>query len=215
MRSLAHGIEKIAGGMILGIAHNGYADAETGGSCALRDSFGGVVGPFGVNVRTQVVEQSFDIGFVKKQHVIDGAQCGDQSGARRFRKNWAPGTFQSANTGVGVHGNHQDVTFAGSALEIADVADMQGVEATIGQDNFLAAAAVLREKLSQAVAHYDFGFGKAHRYVLEPPASRRIVSRSSARETVAVPRFITTRPPAILAIWAASSGEAPQARAKV
>jgi len=48
-----------------------------------------------------------------------------------------------------------------------------------------------------------------------PEAEEPMASRSSARETVAVPRFMTTKPPAILARCAASRGVAPLVRPNV
>src|SRR6202047_1752710 len=46
MRSLAHGIEKFARGMILRVADNGYTDTEARRDCTLRDGLGGVARSF-------------------------------------------------------------------------------------------------------------------------------------------------------------------------
>src|SRR4029077_5479593 len=86
--------------------------------------------------------------------------------------------------------------------EIPDVADVQHVEAAVGEDDALALGA----------------------QALRPP--RRFLDRhgpslvprawiSSSRVTVAVPRFMTTMPPAMLARVAASVGAAPEAGASV
>src|ERR1700675_1655834 len=50
MGDLADGIEQSAGGMIFGVANDGYANAEAGGDGAFGDGIGGVVGAFGVDI---------------------------------------------------------------------------------------------------------------------------------------------------------------------
>ncbi len=40
-----------------------------------------------------------------------------------------------ADAGIAVHGDDQDVAFAAGAFEIADVADVQRVEAAVGEDD--------------------------------------------------------------------------------
>src|SRR5438309_8876121 len=56
MRRLAHRFQESARGVILRVAHNGYANAEPGRRRALRHALGSVVGSLGVNVRAQFVK---------------------------------------------------------------------------------------------------------------------------------------------------------------
>src|SRR5580700_8422260 len=81
MRRLANGIEEVAGGMILGVADDGDADAQASGGGTVGHGFGGVVGTFGVNVGAQELEQGLDVGFAEEHDVIDGADCGHEFGA--------------------------------------------------------------------------------------------------------------------------------------
>ena len=148
--------------MVLGIADDSYADAEASGDSALGDGIGGVVGALGVDVGTQVVEELLDVGLAEKHDVIDSAESGDQRGSGGLWKNWAAGPFQGANAGIGIHGDDQEVAFAARAFEIADVPDVQGVEAAVGEDNFAAVALVAGKDSAEFFAGDDFGFGGAH-----------------------------------------------------
>src|ERR1041384_117596 len=56
MRASAHGIDERAGRMILGVANNRDTDAKASRYGALRNGSSGVVGTFGVNVRTKLFE---------------------------------------------------------------------------------------------------------------------------------------------------------------
>src|SRR6266403_506657 len=93
MRRLAYGFEKFARRMILRIAHNRYTNAEPHGRWALRDALGGVIRPFGMNVRTQILQKRFYIRLAEAQDIIHGTQCADQGSASRFGQNGASGAF--------------------------------------------------------------------------------------------------------------------------
>src|SRR5579863_9773321 len=162
MRSLAHRINKIASGMLLGIAHDGNADTEAGGRCALWNRVRGVIGALGVNVRTQILKQSFYVRLTEEQDIIDGAQCGDQRCAGDIREKGTPRALQVRDTGVCVHCNDQNVAFGTRTIQIASVAYMERIEAAISQHNFLADPPMLSEKLFKAFARDDFGFGASH-----------------------------------------------------
>src|SRR5262249_2889941 len=76
----------------------------------------------------------------------------------------------------------------------------------------------LREVLSQRPAircAERFFRERAAFHTVLPETSPRIAASSSSLVTTAVPRFITTRPPAIFAMCAASQGFAAQASASV
>ena len=93
MGAFADGVEKGAGGMVFGIAYDGYTDAEPIGDGAFGNSFGGVVGAFGVNVRSKLLKQLLDVWFGEEQDEIDIAQGGDQLRAGLFVEDWPTVAF--------------------------------------------------------------------------------------------------------------------------
>src|SRR6267142_1079568 len=172
--------------MILWVANNGDANAKSRGDRAFRNAICRVIRAFGVDVGPQLFQKRLDVGFSEEHDVVHTAEGRHDLRARAFIENRPTGSLQVAHAGIGVHTNNQNIAFAARAFKIADVADVQHIEAAA--------------RMTQRAA---------------PEASPRMASRSSSRETVAVPRFITTRPPAMLAMCAASRGEAPQASARV
>ena len=125
--------------MIFGIADDGYADAEAGGDGALGDGVGGVVGALGVNVGTQFFEQFFDVRFGENHDVVHDPEGGDEKGAGLFVENGAARAFQRASAGVGVDGDDEKVALLFCAGEVANMADVEGVEAAVGENDALAA----------------------------------------------------------------------------
>ena len=51
----------------------------------------------------------------------------------------AAGAFEGTDTGIGVDGDDEEVAFAFCGGKIADVADVEGVEDTVGEDDAPAA----------------------------------------------------------------------------
>ena len=141
------------------IADDGDANAETRGDGALGNGVGGVIGALGVDVGAQIFQQGFDVGFGEEHDVVHAAECGNELRAGVLIEDRAAGAFQIAHAGIRVHADDQDVAFAARAFEIADVSDMQRVEAAVGEDDALAAALVFGEFLAQQIARNDFGSG--------------------------------------------------------
>src|SRR5712692_1427064 len=63
MRRLANGLEQLSRGVVLGVADDGHADAQPRGDGALRHGVRSVVSAFGVDIREQRFQKSFDVGF--------------------------------------------------------------------------------------------------------------------------------------------------------
>ena len=79
--ALANIGEQIARRVSFGVADDGDADTEARGRAALRDSLGRVVGSFGVDVGTEILQERFDIRFGENNDEIHGREGGDKSGA--------------------------------------------------------------------------------------------------------------------------------------
>ena len=78
------------------------------------------------------------LGSRKNNHVIHITQRGYQTGASGLRRGLG-GRRPSdlLNAGVGIDADYQHVAFGARGLKIADVADVQDVEAAIGEDHAL------------------------------------------------------------------------------
>src|SRR5215469_1075422 len=215
MQPLSDRFEKPACGVILRIADDGHANTEAARDFAFGDRVGGVVGAFGVDIRTQLLKQRFDRRLRKEDHIVDVAQSGDQLGTGELVEDRTAGPLELARTGVGIDGHDQNVALVFGSGQIAHVADVKRVKATVGQHNALPCPFQTDDFVGGLFAREDLGVGGTHDYDGTPEAALWISSNSSLREPVAVPRFMTTRPPAMLAICAASRGDAPQARASV
>src|SRR5579883_662660 len=162
MRHLADRVEERAGGVVFGIADDGDANAEAISDGAFGHGFGSVVGALDVDAGTKFLEEPFDVRLGEDDDVIDHAERGNEQRAGVFVEDGAAGTFQPADTGIGVHADHEDVSLLFGAREIADVADVQRVEAAVGEDNGLAATLFVGQEFFQLIAGDNFGQGGAH-----------------------------------------------------
>ncbi len=70
MRRLADGIEQRARGMVLGVANDRDAYAETIGHGALRNAFRGVIRALRMNVGAQLFQQLLDVQLLKENDEI-------------------------------------------------------------------------------------------------------------------------------------------------
>ena len=192
MGRLANARDEIARGMLFGISDDRDANAETRRFFALGDCVERVVGAFRVDIWTKVAQNSADVRLVENDDVIHGGESGNKFGARLRGQNRAAGTFEPTDTRIGIYRDDENVTFTARALEIADMSRVQNIETAVGKHDFLGAGAMLSEARLQIGARKNFGT-RVHAPAV---ASPRIADSSSARVTVAVPRFITTMPPA-------------------
>ena len=119
------------------VADDGHADAEALSYGALGDGVGGVVRALSVNVWTKNFEKAFDIGIGEEDYKIDGAKRSDKLGTRLFIENGAARAFQLSDAGIGINADDEKITLLLCAIEITDMAHVEGVEATVGEDDAL------------------------------------------------------------------------------
>src|SRR5216683_1066008 len=223
MRSFTKTREKLARRVALWIADNGDAHPKPRGRGALRDRFRRIVGAFDVDIGAQRLQQGFHVRLVKDGDVVHGAEGSHQFRARILRQNRPARTFEGPFTGIGIDRNDEDISFPASALEIAHMARVKQVEAAVREHDPLAFAAARFQNFRQRFPGKDFRACVEHKRfghqcepeASAPVASRRIAASNSSPVTVAVPRFMTTIPPAMLAMCAASTKFAPAANARV
>ena len=178
--------------MLLRVSDNRDTNAEARRFFALGNCVDSVVGALGVDIWMKVAQKSADVRLVENYDVIHGGERGNKFGARLRGQNRAAGAFESANTRIGIYRDDEEIAFAARALEIADVSRVQNIETAVGEHDLFSAGAMLSETRLQIGARKNFG-ARLHAPAV---ASPRIADSSSARVTVAVPRFITTMPPA-------------------
>ena len=128
------------------------------------------------------------VGPGEERHVVDAAHGRHDLGPVGPGRHGSPLALEGPHRGVVVDSHDEDVALASRRLEVPDVAHVQEVEATVGERDPPPGRPRLGDEPFQPVDRDDL----SHRY----PRSSRTAPRSSSAVTVAVPRFITTRPPA-------------------
>ena len=180
------GGDEIAGRVIFGIADDAGFAAERTHHLAFGDGLFSVVRAFAVHVGTESIEERGNVDVVEDDDDIDALECRDQLGSIHRAQDGSARAFEFLGDLVAVDSDDEDVTHRARAFEIANVADVQQVEVTVREhDTLMGALRVFDE--SGCVFQGDDGAHCTHCLT---------ASASSSRETVAVPRFITTMPPA-------------------
>ncbi len=148
--------------MIFWIADDGNLYAESRGGGAFWHSFHRVVSSLGMNVWAKVFEQRLNARFTKQHDVIDSSKRGNEESASVFSEDGTTRTFQSAYARIRIDAHDEDVAFAPCAFQIADVADVERIETTIGKNDALPVLFMLRQFISKPLAGNDLGCGVAH-----------------------------------------------------
>ena len=142
-----------------------------------------------------VSSSRLDVVLLEDDHVVDRAQRGHEQRAVLRRHHGPALALQAAHRGVAVDAHHEHVGLRPGALQVADVAHVEHVEAAVGEGD----RPPLAPRRGHALAHLlERGRPWPARLPHWParPASPRTAATSSSAETVAVARFITTMPPA-------------------
>src|SRR5260370_11424831 len=201
--------QNLSARVIFRIADNFHASAAFNDHGAFRDSFRSVIGALGVDIGTNLADQRTHIRLRKNHHRIHIAERCQYFGALCLGSVRTAFALQSPRGCIGVQANNDFCAacqFLGGA-QITHMTYVQQIEATVGEHNAIAGCAPFRHLFLELLPAANFAV--AHDSVFW------MASSSSCRETVAVPRFITTMPPATLANRAADSASAPAARAAV
>src|SRR5712692_6006720 len=91
MRRLANGLEQLSRGVILGVAHDGHADAQPFGDSALGHGVRSVVSTFGVDIREKPFQKRLDVRFSEEHDVIHAAKRSNELRAGIFIEDGAAG----------------------------------------------------------------------------------------------------------------------------
>jgi hypothetical protein len=174
--------------VVLRIADNRDAAAVGAYDVPLWHRVGRVVGALAVHVWLETLEQVCDRRPREHRHVVDAAQRRDELRACRGRQHRPAGPLERVHRVVVVDRDDEAIALRARALEIADVADVDDVEAAVRERDAPARASIGGHVLGELSLGDD----------RHSPGPRLFItaSDSSAELTVAVPRFMTTSPPA-------------------
>ena len=196
--------------MTFGIADNLYSTAILRDSITLGDRLRRVVGAFGLDIRTNLADDRLHIRFGKNYHCVHIRQSCHNLGALLRRHNWAAFSLESTHRFIGVNGDDELSAKLFRGSQVTHVTYMQKVKATVCQSNAFSGAPPFLDALAQVVAAEEFAildqcyFGSmlfqinaiSDQCGLVTGGVCPIACNNSCRETVAVPRFMTTTPPA-------------------
>lgn len=148
--------------MLLWITDDGHTDSEVVCHSALRNGLFRVVGPFRVHIGSQILKQRLDVALREYDDVIHVPDGGDELGAGLFVENWPSGSFQAADTGVGIHTHHQKISFPFGTSEVPNMTDMQSIKTTVRENYANSPPLSLLEQGFQLVPLHDFGDSRPH-----------------------------------------------------
>jgi hypothetical protein len=98
----------------------------------------GPIGALDQNVGEDLADELAGRIFVKEGDGVDGSQGQDHVGAFALGDYGAGRTFHAPHAGVRIQGKNQDVAEAARLFEETNVAGMEQVIATVGEDDGLA-----------------------------------------------------------------------------
>ena len=191
--------EQIARGMILRIADDGDTAAIGQHGLSLRDGVGRVVGALAMHVGLQQPKQAVYVRIGEQHDVIDVFERRDHLCAIGAAQDRPAGSLQRLYGIIVVDGDDQRVGLGRGTREIPHMTHVQDVETSVGKSNRASLSpfgenGLLEIALVQNPSHQVFI--PSSPFVFRLRRWVCIASRNSSGDTVAVPRFITTRPPA-------------------
>jgi hypothetical protein len=139
-----------------------------------------------VDVRLERQQEGGDVRLVEDRHVVNAADRRYDFRAIGGRQNGTSGSLQIRNGAIAVDGYHEAIRLARGCLKVPHVADVQEIEAAVRKGNAASGRAIRANAFEQLPARKNY----AH------AGSAPMACRTSSALTVAVPRFMTTRPPA-------------------
>ncbi len=143
--------------MILGIANDLNSATVCEYVIALRDVLASVIGALRLHVRTNLANQRPHIGLVKDHDRVNVGECRNNLRSLLLGHERTPFAFDLAHAGIGIHRDNQFPAERLRPAQIANVPDVQQIEAAIGQHNLLTGASPVFYLLAQGIARINFG----------------------------------------------------------
>ena len=154
--------------MIFWIADDGNAAAVAEDGLALRHGVNGVIGTLAVDVGFQRQQQGRHGWLRKYDDVIHAAQGCHEFRTILFAEDWTASALQTADGSIVIDGNHQPIRFGGGSLQIANMTDVQQVEAAVCERHGTAGGAILGDRGEQGLARKNSAHIQAGRPMVPP-----------------------------------------------
>src|SRR5688572_26403664 len=185
--------------MIFRVADNLHTSAVFSHAFTLGNCIRGVVGAFRVKVGLNGVDQLVDRWLVEDgDRIHEPERCQDLC-PFAFRDERPPVSFQQPNLLVRIQRNNQKASEVLRACEIAHMTGMDQIETTVRQYDLYSGGALGSCSGDKVLAGKDRGGVWIHQIRVARLRSSGCASRearTSASVATAVPRFMTTIPPA-------------------
>ena len=135
------------GGGAAPIEQGGEGDAAAVGfdQIPADDLLFGVISAFDEDVGADGVKEGDGGVVVEEDEIVDAFELFEDGDAVVLVDDGAFGAFEALDAGVGVDGDDEDVALAFSEAEVLDVAEVDEVEAAVGEDDFSAEGSVALE----------------------------------------------------------------------
>ena len=188
-------LNDLGGGVVLGISDDLDSASALGDDVALRHAIGRVVGTFCLDIGAQLSNQGANVFFAEDDDGVHVGEGGQDLGAFFGGHDGTSFAFERTNGVVGIDGNDEASAKIFGSVEITDMAYVQEIKTSIGECDPTACAAPFGDTLAKLIPTQNFCV-RCGQWGLVAGGAFSIACNSSCCETVAVPRFITTRPPA-------------------
>ncbi len=188
--------EQITGRMVFRIAADQDMCADLLCCLPFRHCLLCVVGTFAMEIRFESSEQFADIRLIEDRDEIDAGERGDDLRPFLFRLDWPVRAFDAADRPIRVQSDDEQIAVPLGILQVANVPRVQQIEAPVGESD---CAAISLSGYNPAAQRLDAEYFGIHPYFPRSlhcnAGSVWMADMSSSRLMVAVPRFMTTRPP--------------------
>ena len=161
----------------LRVARDGDPRAQRFHRTALGNVLLGIVGALGVHVGAEARDQRVGAVLLEHDHRVHPAHRRDQLRALRGGHHRPARALQASHRGVGVEPDHERVAERARGLEIADVADVEEIEAAVGEHQPLARRAPAGREAAGLLNAEDGRHRSPARPAARPPSRSR--SRAS------------------------------------
>ena len=160
------------GVVVLRVAHDRHPPPVGADDVAFGHGLRRVVRALAVDVGPEREQQPSHVVLGEDDHVVHAPERGHEKGAIRRRLDGPALALEPAHGLVGVDPHHQDVRLGAGPLQVANVADVENVEAPVGEGDGLPRPARLGDALLHFLQRADLRGGL-------PQASPSTAARSS------------------------------------
>ena len=145
-------MDNLRGRVIFGITHDDDAASTGFDYIVLGDTLRRVVGAFGMKIRTDFANDGAHVFFWKDNDGVHIRQRRQNFRALFGRHNGPTFTFQRAHGSIAVHRDNQFSAEFPGGMQVADMADVEHIEAPVGQRDAIAGAPPIRYTLLKFAA---------------------------------------------------------------